>query len=570
VPNILLVEDCEDDAALLQAELDRLAQPFRFRRVECANEMNAALEEERFDMVISDHRLPRFDSLGALQALQRSRQRIPFIIVSGAMAETEAARAMRLGARDFIGKSDRARLLRVVERELSHARMLKERAGVERRLVRLAFHDALTGLPNARLLTPLIERSLRAPAPRRAALAVLDLDRFMRINETYGHEAGDAVLRKVGARLAARLQRDALIAHLGQDRFAIYFPCMASDDDALARAGGLRDLLDAPIEASGEEIFLSCSVGVALVPEDARDAAALLRRAESAMFEAKRQGPASVRRYSKPAGGGPAQTLRLESALRHAVERGELFLQYQPCVDAASQRLVGTEALVRWRHPRLGVLAPDRFIALADETGIIVDIGRHVLAAACGQNRAWQASALGTPSVSVNVSPAQFCKPHFAADVAVALKETGLAPDRLVLEITESTVMRDAEATIGTLRRLKNMGVTLSVDDFGTGYSSLSYLKRFPIDVLKIDRSFVAGVPDDADSRAIVRTIIALAKSLKLVVVAEGVETSAQLQYLHASGCDWAQGYLFGRPRDPESLLAASSATCADDAAGGA
>jgi diguanylate cyclase (GGDEF)-like protein len=557
VHHILQVEDSEDDALLVQAELRTLERPLAFRRVESAEEMQAALAERRWDLVISDHRMPRFDAIRAFDVLRGSRQDVPFIILSGNMPEEIAATAMRLGADDFVDKSNRARLVPVVERELRHARLRRESESHERRLVHLSYHDTLTGLPNAPLLTKLMEDGLprTRERSRHAALITLDLDRFMRINDTLGYAAGDALLRMMAQRLVDAYAREAVIARVGQDKFALYFEEVEDPQAALATGESLARVLAPPFELAGEEIFVTAAVGLAVHPDDGEEAFTLLHHAEAAMFAAKKCGPASVRRYAPRPGGGTTDDLRLENALRHAVERDELFLLFQPLVDMRSRCLAGAEALVRWRHPRFGVVGPDKFIRIADETGLIVDVGRWVLGAACRQSETWRRSARGGLTVAVNVSAAQFAKPGFEREVRTALDESGLDPSFLELEITETVVMQDAETNITTLSRLKNMGVRISIDDFGTGYSSLSYLKRFPIDVLKIDRSFLSRVTEDSDNQAIVRTIVALAKSLKLEVVAEGVETQPQFDFLRDLGCDRAQGYLIGRPAFSDAML---------------
>ena len=299
---------------------------------------------------------------------------------------------------------------------------------------------------------------------------------------------------------------------------------------------------------AGEETFITCTAGYSLYPDDATDPAGLLQRAESAMFEARRTGPGTVSRFDGDPVHRLGPLLRLENALRHAVQHGELFLLHQPQIDLATGNIACTEALVRWQHPKLGTLTPDKFIPLADETGLIQDVGRWVLGEATRQTRLRSESSGRNEMVAVNVSAVQFRRPSFAAEIAAALESAGLQASQLGIEITETVLMEDIDTTTHALAKLKEMGVRISVDDFGTGYSSLSYLKRFPIDELKIDRSFVAGLNEDADSLAIVKTIIALGKALKLDVVAEGVETQAQLDVLRAMGCDRAQGFLLGRP----------------------
>jgi len=548
VHHILQVEDSEDDALLAQARLRAIDHRLEFRRVETAGEMQAALAERDWDIVISDHQMPRFDAIRAFDVLRRQRPNVPFIIMSGTMPEETAALAMRLGADDYIDKSNPVRLVPVVERELRHAQLRRAKDEVERNLVRATYYDALTGLPNAAMLTQLIEQSLERAksAPHRGALVLIDIERFRRVNDSLGYPAGSSLLQTIAQRLSHTFTHDVLVARLAQDRFACYFD--HASGEPLAVGGLVSAAFGRPFDVAGVEVFLSCAAGVAVSPDDGTDAATLLQRAARAMHAAKRKGPAQVRCYTHDLDDGLGEELRLENALRRAVEREELELLYQPIVDTTSRRIGAVEALVRWRHPQHGLIGPERFIRLADATGLIFDLGRWVLGAACRQLRQWDRIGSQRLAVAVNVSAAQFARPGFDVEVAVALEESGLEPHRLELEITETVVMQDAELTIATLRRLKSMGVRISIDDFGTGYSSLSYLKRFPIDVLKIDRSFLSRVTEDSDNQAIVRTIVALARSLKLEAVAEGIETDDQFEFVRALGCERAQGFLLGEP----------------------
>ena len=546
---ILLVEDSEDDAQLLLAELTKLGRPVEVVRVETAAEMEAALGNGEWDLVIYDHRLPRFDSIRAFNLLRRTRLDIPFVIMSGILAEETAATVMRLGANDFIDKSKPARLVPVIERELRQAKLRRAKEDAEETLRHLTYVDSLTGLPNGRMLVERIDKHLdeRPAGGPPAMLIVLNLDRFRRVNESLGPNAGDRMLQEVARRLTASVAESGEVARLSQDKFAVYVKSV-TEASAQSRVQSIAGAFTRPFAVAGEETFISCTAGYSLYPDDATDPAGLMQRAESAMFDARRTGPGTLARFD----GDPARRLgpllRLENALRHAVEHGELFLLYQPQIDLASGKVACSEALVRWQHPQLGTLTPDKFIPLADETGLIQDVGRWVLGEATRQTREWTDRGREGAIVAVNVSAVQFRRPRFASEVAQALTDAGLDATQLGIEITETVLMEDVDTTTHTLSRLKDMGVRISIDDFGTGYSSLAYLKRFPIDELKIDRSFVAGLNDDTDNLAIVRTIIALAKALKLDVVAEGVETEDQLEFLRAMGCDRAQGYLLGRP----------------------
>ena len=550
VSRILLVEDSEDDAQLLLAELAKLGRPVELLRVETAAEMEAALSGGEWDLVISDHRLPRFDSIRAFNLLRRTRLDIPFVIMSGTLPEETAATVMRLGATDFIDKSKPARLVPVIERELRQAKLRRAKEDAEETLRQLTYIDTLTGLPNGRMLVENVDKHLhqRAPGSAPAMLIVLNLDRFRRVNESLGQEAGDRLLQEVARRLTSQVGQGGEVARLSQDKFAVYLRSVSSREDARTSVESVARAFVSPFAVGGEEAFISCTAGYSLYPDDATDPAGLLQRAESAMFEARRAGSGTLARFD----GDPARRLgpllRLENALRHAVQHGELFLLYQPQIELASGALACSEALVRWKHPQLGTLTPDKFIPLADETGLIQEVGNWVLGEATRQSRRWSDARHDSPMVAVNVSATQFRRPTFATEIAEALRSAGVAASCLGIEITETVLMEDIDTTTHTLFRLKDMGVRISIDDFGTGYSSLSYLKRFPIDELKIDRSFVAGLNDDADNVAIVRTIIALGKALKLDVVAEGVEQPSQLEFLKAMGCDRAQGFLLGRP----------------------
>jgi len=550
VSRILLVEDSEDDEQLLLAELTKLGQPVELLRVETAAAMETALAGHDWDLVISDHRLPGFDTIRAFNLLRRTRLDIPFIIMSGTLAEETAVTLMRLGAKDFIDKSNTVRLVAVIERELRQGKLRRAKEDAEATLRTLTYIDTLTGLPNGRLFAENVDRHLnrRAVGSPPALVIVLNLDRFRRINESLGQSVGDRVLQDIARRLTDRVADRGEVARLAQDKFAIYLNSVPGRDEASGAVADVASALAAPFSVGGEQTFVSCTGGYSLFPDDATDPAGLLQRAESAMFDARRTGAGTLARYDGDPTRRLGPLLRLENALRQAVGNGELFLLYQPQLDLATNTVVSSEALVRWNHPKLGTLTPDKFIALADETGLIQDIGRWVLGEATRQSRVWADGGRQNVVVAVNVSATQFRRPGFVTGIAEALERSGVDASQLAIEITETALMEDVDTTTHALSRLKDMGVRISIDDFGTGYSSLSYLKRFPIDEVKIDRGFVAGVNEDPDNLAIVQTIIALGKALKLDVVAEGVETEAQLALLRAAGCDRAQGYLLGRP----------------------
>jgi diguanylate cyclase (GGDEF)-like protein len=420
----------------------------------------------------------------------------------------------------------------------------------------MAHYDHLTGLPNRQLFYEQASRILAKHKPEDgAALLYIDVDRFMRINNTFGYAIGDLLVRQVATRLQCAVDANALITRMGQDDFAILDISASDPHAARALADRLMQAFTRPFVLDSREFFLTLSIGVCCYPQQGEDVGRLLVNAENAMYLAKRAGRNNCQMYVSDLNSASGERLEMETDLRHAVYRGELLLHYQPSVNIASGRITGVEALLRWRHPLRGMIPPDKFIPLADETGLIGPVGHWVLYEACAQTKRWHDEGIDGLKVSVNVSAVQFRHCDLAQVVAGALHKTGLPPSCLDLEITESVLMQDAEATIKTLQGLKAMGVCVSVDDFGTGYSSLAYLKRFPIDTLKIDKSFMHDVVSDGHNAAIVRTVIALAKSLKLESIAEGVETREQVEFLRAEGCARLQGYYFSRPLAPGKLF---------------
>ena len=386
-----------------------------------------------------------------------------------------------------------------------------------------------------------------------AAVIVLDIDGFRKINSHYGWSGGEQVLRECVARLSSRLGAGDTLARQGGNEF-IVVQKHAGRESAAALARALQECMRLPFAPGGHRVFLSASVGVALLPPEPCRPARLLHMAQLASACARSEGPAQLRFYTTGMEGLIRERIALETMLAHAIERKQLVLQYQPRINARNGRMAGVEALVRWRHPELGLLTPARFIPLAEENGLINEIDLWVLREACACAARWRAEGLFQGRVSVNLSARQFQRPGLAQRVRAALEESELDPAGLELEITESTVMHDTEDAADVLRSLRDLGVTVSIDDFGTGYSSLSYLKRFPLDVLKIDRAFVNEVEGDATGAAIIRAIITLAHSLGLTAVAEGVETAAQVAFLKENGCDEIQGYYYSRPIWPEQV----------------
>ena len=420
---------------------------------------------------------------------------------------------------------------------------------------RMAYHDELTGLPNRTLLLDRIKQAIIEAARHRRQVAILclDIDRFKFINETYGHGAGDTVLKTVTEHLGACVRPGDTVARLGGDEFAIALLDVAQPEDIGMLVQKIMRCSAEPLTVAGNEVFLSISLGVALYPLDGADPETLLKNADLALSLAQEQG-SGYQYYSSQMASSAAEHLALENGLRHALERNEFLLHYQPQVDVRSGKVTGVEALIRWRRPGEGLVSPIRFIPLAEETGLIVPIGEWVLKAACGQIRAWRKAGLKPVRVAVNISTHQLKKPGLDDTIKRILQESGVDPHLLEIELTESALAENPELVSRILGNLEKLGVRISIDDFGTGYSSLSYLKRFTVDMLKIDQSFVRDITTDPDDAAIVMAIIGMAHALGIQTIAEGVETQEQLEFLRKHGCDAMQGYYFSRPIPAEEI----------------
>ena len=425
------------------------------------------------------------------------------------------------------------------------------------RLQHLASFDSLSGLPNRNFFVAELEHAL-ARARRSGGnlgLCFIDLDRFKSINDTLGHGAGDELLQAMAARLRGLLRESDVVARLGGDEFVVL---LDGQSDAGAMAAVARKLLavvNEPLSLRGRTVWITASCGIAMYPADGDDAQTLLKNADAAMYQAKAGGKNNFHFYTAALAAQSELLFALETDLRHAIERGEMVLHFQPKFDIAGGAMRGVEALVRWQHPQRGLVPPSEFIPVAEESGLIVPLGRWVLREACAQLERWRAVGLAVPRCAVNLSARQFASDTLVDDVLESLSAAGVAPTLLEVEITESVLMADPDRAHAVLQRLHALGVHIAIDDFGTGYSSLAYLMRFPAQTLKIDRSFVSGLPLDRGAAAITQAVIALSHSLGLKVVAEGVETQAQLDFLRGLGCDAVQGYLTGRPM-PEALLA--------------
>jgi diguanylate cyclase (GGDEF)-like protein len=424
------------------------------------------------------------------------------------------------------------------------------RKQAEKSLKHLAHHDTLTNLPNRLLLDARMEHAITHARRKQSRLALLflDLDNFKHINDSLGHMTGDRLLQQVTQRLLSITREDDTIARLGGDEFVLLMEEVKDTADIISLAQKILDKLNERFEINGQSIFVGCSIGISLYPEDGDSAETLLKNADAAMYRTKDEGRNSYNFYTREMTASAYDRITLEGSLRRAIEQDELTVYYQPQKSLTTDRYVGLEALVRWHHPEHGILPPGRFLPVAEATGLIVPLGNWVLKSACRQMVEWQRTGLPIDTVSVNLAGKQIRRDDLVESIASALDETGCRPEWLELEVTEGFIMSEIHASIDALRQLRDMGIKLAIDDFGTGYSSLSYLKKLPINRLKIDRSFVQDLADDNDDAAIVKAIVSLGHSLQLEIVAEGVETPYQENYLRQLGCEMGQGYLYSQP----------------------
>jgi diguanylate cyclase (GGDEF)-like protein/PAS domain S-box-containing protein len=435
-------------------------------------------------------------------------------------------------------------------------RDITERKTAEQQIEYQAYHDALTGLANRRLFQEHLSLALALAQRRQKFVAVLflDLDHFKVVNDSLGHSVGDELLRHVTRRLKDCVRDGDTVARVGGDEFTIVIQELSSRDEAEVVAAKVLRAVAEPLEVNGHQLYVTTSIGITVFPEDGEDAEAMLKNADTAMYQAKARGRNTYQVATRELSRSTQERMSLENSLHVALERGELELLYQPQIDVETMTMVGMEALLRWNHPERGVILPEHFIGMAEDRGLILPIGEWVIREACHEARRFQKRGFPFLRVAVNISPRQFRDPTLLTTVQSAIEQSGIDPRTLELEITENVAMEDADLTMSTLAQFRSSGVTIAIDDFGTGHSSLSYLKRFPIDALKIDKAFVADLPDKFEDAAIVSSVIQLANGLGLRVVAEGVETREQLEFLRENGCREVQGFYFSYPVKPDEI----------------
>ena len=565
---ILIVDDRPANIALLKVLLE-FAGYTRVTATTEPREVCALHRAQRFDLIVLDLNMPLMNGFEVLAGLKQmeSAETLPVLAVTA--APEHKLRALDAGAMDFMCKPfDESEMLsrirNLLEARLQYVELRDEGA-------RLACYDALTGLPNRALFQRSLERMLAGDDGLSSAVLMMSLDGFDRINDTFGHAVGDFVLRQFALRLQECAPAGSVASRFGNDEFALALSGLPAANDALQVAEKVRHCCAQPFRLPDGETQLTASIGIALHPGDASDAATLVKYACTASHHARQRGGANCRLFTDAMDQQSQRRFEFEAALRQAVAQNEFELYYQPKVDILGGRMAGAEALLRWNRPGHGAVPPSSFIPLLEETGLIVEVGAWVIDTACRQIARWARGTRGPVPVAVNVASRQFADNALQQVVADALARHQIAPGLLALEVTESALMDDTERTAATLAALRGMGVKVAIDDFGTGYSSLAYLKRFPVDVLKIDIAFIRDVTVSPGDAALVNAIIAMAHSLNLEVVAEGVETAAQLAYLTRQRCDQIQGYFFSRPLPAaqfEHLLMQDTSLAAPDDGG--
>jgi diguanylate cyclase (GGDEF)-like protein len=562
---VLIIDDDQQVRGLLSAFL---CGSYDCSQAESAEQALLALKESQFDLVISDINMGGMSGLDLVPRVHSISPDCVVLIVSGENSIETAIAAMRAGAFDYIMKPfNMSHLEAAVERALKQAVLLEEKQLDKDRIngllqqrtaevERLAYYDTVTDLPNRTLFEDRLAQALMVGKRNTNDFAVLflSMDHLKTINDTLGHNFGDLLMQEVASRLSFCVHEGDTVARFSGEEFAILLTTLGQARGVLEVVDSIREVLLPSFDLNGHEVFATASIGLSFFPADGQDSQSLLKNAGAALYRAKKAGGDSYQFYTSDMHAIATKRLALETSLRQAIDNGEFQLHYQPRALLDSLCITGVEALVRWQSPLLGLVSPVDFIPLAEETGLILPIGDWVLREACRQNKSWQERGFPPLRVGVNISALQLQRQDLAGSVIQILDETGLAPEYLELELTESSIMGHAEASIDALTRLQMMGVSISVDDFGTGFSSLSYLKRLPIDALKIDQSFVRDVCRDQDDAALVRAIITLGHNLRLRVVAEGVETQEQLRFLQQLKCDEMQGFMFSGPLEPEAF----------------
>jgi len=559
VKTVLLVEDNPGDARLLGKIFNEEgSHSTKLTRVDCMSAAETHLAEHAVDIILLDLGLPDAQGLEAIQRAHAAAPGVPLVVLTGLDDELLAVQALQQGAQDYLikGQIETRGLLRALRYAIERKTMESAALAMARQMAHSAEHDFLTGLPNRMLLNDRVGQAIALATrhTKKVAVLFLDLDGFKHINDSLGHPIGDKLLQSVAKRLVDCIRGSDSVSRQGGDEFVLLLLELERAEDAAVTARRMLEAVAQPHTIDQHDLHVTASIGLSIYPDDGLDAETLIKNADTAMYQAKENGRRSFQFFKPAMNVRAVERQFIEEGLRRALERQEFALHYQPTVNLMTGAITGAEALIRWTHPTRGSIAPAQFIPVAEDCGLILPIGAWVLREACAQAQAWMDAGLPIMSMAVNVSAMEFRDKNFLDGLFAILSETGLDPRSLELELTESVLMKHAEFTASVLQILRKRGVQVAVDDFGTGYSSLSYLQKFPVDALKIDQSFVRQISTAGDDTTIVKAVIGMARSLKLRVIAEGVETLDEVAFLRAYRCEEAQGYYFSRPVLPQQF----------------
>lgn len=536
-----------DDDPSIRLMVRHVLESEDFDIVEASDGLEAIKAVEKYHpaLILLDAVMPGIDGFTTCQQIkEKGHTDIPVMMITGLDDDASVERAYEVGAIDFITKPIKWAVLK------HRVKSVVAQVIAERKVKLLAYRDTLTNLPNRLLFADRLEQSIiRSERSRTSmALMLIDIDDFKLVNDSFGHDAGDKLIKAVGELIAKSLRRADTIARLGGDEFAVIIEGIDGPEDAISIADNLTTILEHNVRLDDQETYTSASIGIAVFPEDGKDARTLLKNADTAMFRAKENGRHCFQFYKPEMSVSAMERLDLENNLKSAFENDEYLIHYQPVIDIHKNEIVSVEALLRWQHPEKGMIQPNDFVSVVEDCGLIVALGEWLIYSVCKQISVWQDAGLKDQQVSINLAPRQFKEQDLVAVFTQAIAENNIDAASLSVEVTERTLIDNVGEVEGTLKKLRSMGIQVMLDDFGTGYASLAYLKEFPVDVVKIDRAFVIGIPDNQEDTAIVEAIAGLTRGLKLKLLAEGVENERQLDVLKSVGCQYGQGYYWSKP----------------------
>lgn len=555
---LLIAGHAKADVERLSADFGRNGVQLTYQHVNSLSDVQSALDTSSWDAVITEYSMTGLDAMQLLDLLKACHQTIPFILYTSVTDEQAVLPLLRNGANDCVPKGHSTQLMLAIDRELEYLDLKRRKRQADSHIYRMTYYDELTGLPKHNLFQEKAASLLPdndANDGMIAAVYFIDVNRLSRINSKYGYSISNNLIQQLASRLSIYSNKAGILARIEGGNFVFLKTGLTSADQAQTFASQLLKLATAPFIINHLEFYITLNIGISLYPRDGREIEVLLANAENALFSTKRSWPNTYKFYIGEMGEALSQKARIEQSLQHAIDDKEFILHYQPVIDLKTDSIVGAEALVRWQHPELGLLSPDKFVSLATESGSIIKIGKRVLHEACRQAKCWQDSNHGPAFVTVNISAIELDQLQLVKHVAEALQITGLDPARLELEISESVLMQDIDGSIRILNKLKEMGIRVVMDNFGTGYSSLNYLRRLPVDTIKIGQPLVQDIASQSDTSVIITAIVTLARNLGMQIRAGNVQSRTQLDFLQKANCHHVQGFLFSPPVSAENLL---------------